>query len=83
MSRSGRMPVPCKEDRYVRLSKFFDVFVENRHYPIAVLHPKSAAGAKIILHVNNHQCFLRFHRFLFIIENDTVVAIESVEQMDR
>ena len=43
-----------------------------------LLHAQSATWTKIILHVDNQECFVNFHRFVFIIENDTVVAIETV-----
>src|ERR671910_3350724 len=72
------MPVASKKDRHARLRELFNVPVENRHNTIAVLHPESTAWTEIILHVNNQQCFVNFHRFVFIIENDTVVAIETV-----
>src|SRR5688572_30085355 len=72
------MPVPSKKDRHARLTEFFDVPVENRHDTIAVLHAESTAWTEIILHVDDQQCFANSHRFIFIIENDTVVAIETV-----
>ena len=77
------MPVPRNQDRHARLSELVNIPVKNRHNAIAVLHPESTAWTEIVLHIDNHQCFVSFHRFVFIIENDTVVAIESVEQMER
>ena len=72
------MPVASKQDRHTRLHELFNVPVENRYDAIAILHPESAAWTEIILHVNNQKCFVNFHRFVFIIENDTVVAIETI-----
>lgn len=77
------MPVPSNKDRHARLSELFNIPVKNRHNAIAVLHPESTAWTEIILNVENHQCFATFHHFVFIIENDTFVAIVIVEQMDR
>ena len=77
MTRLRRVPVASNKDRHARLSEPLNIAVENRHNTIAVLHAQSAAWTEIILHVDDQQRFANFHRFVFIIENDTVVAIDT------
>jgi hypothetical protein len=57
-----RMPIARRENRQTRFLKFFDVAIQRGYDSISVGDRESAAGTKIILHVDDQQRVFVLHR---------------------
>src|SRR5205085_2080002 len=53
--RLGGMPVAALVDRLAAFEKLFDESVERRDHLVAALDGERAAGAEVVLHVNDYE----------------------------
>jgi hypothetical protein len=64
MRRVRGMPVPCRDYRRAGTLKLGDQTIENSNNLVASRHRERAAGAKIVLHIDNDQGISRHRKSL-------------------